>query len=305
MAWVRPAIHRLGSPLHEIKTFIDTSPDFSHRSTTPASAKSVAAASSAGRGRSTTPSAPLPARRRTSETVPRGRRGVGPAGRLPALPTCGSRIGLDAFIYDQVSRRRCGATGAVVHRSCPQGLPRVVDCRERAPATGSGGRAGHGPGPDRLDRRGTRPGGPTLVASPRQVALHAHQRDGARPDAAGMPTRSTSAGGRRGGGKLPRIIHCGHLGGIIVTGSVTENVSTVCTPDSGASRRCRPASTGQTSRHGAPHLQGGGCRIVLSVDQGVSASAGHAGPTRLAHCCLRPVRGGRDRLTANPRTRRH
>ena len=32
-------------------------------------------------------------------------------------------------------------------------------------------------GSDRLDRRGTRPGGPTLVASPRRVALHAPQRD--------------------------------------------------------------------------------------------------------------------------------
>src|SRR5919112_1788587 len=44
---------------------------------------------------------------------------------------------------------------------------------------------------------------------------------------------------------------------ITVTGSVTENVSTVGTPDSGASRRCRPGSPGQTNRHGAPHLQGG------------------------------------------------
>ena len=32
-------------------------------------------------------------------------------------------------------------------------------------------------GADRLDRRGTRPGDPTLVASPRRVALHAPQRD--------------------------------------------------------------------------------------------------------------------------------
>src|SRR5215217_3812999 len=40
--------------------------------------------------------------------------------------------------------------------------------------------AGSGRGPDRLDRRATHPGGPTLVASPRRVALHAQQRDGPR-----------------------------------------------------------------------------------------------------------------------------
>jgi len=35
-------------------------------------------------------------------------------------------------------------------------------------------------GADRLDRRGTRPGDPTLVASPRRVALHSPQRDRSR-----------------------------------------------------------------------------------------------------------------------------
>jgi len=83
------------------------------------------------------------------------------------------------------SRRRCGQPVP-----CPQQLSTrvvhaevstVVGCRVRTPATGSGGRADHGPGPDRLDRRGTRPGGPTLVASPRRVALHAHQRERPRP----------------------------------------------------------------------------------------------------------------------------
>jgi hypothetical protein len=37
-------------------------------------------------------------------------------------------------------------------------------------------RVGRALGADRLDRRGTRPGGPTLVASPRRVALRATQR---------------------------------------------------------------------------------------------------------------------------------
>ena len=36
-------------------------------------------------------------------------------------------------------------TGAVVHRSCPQGFSTVGDCRERRPQTGSGGRSDHGP----------------------------------------------------------------------------------------------------------------------------------------------------------------
>jgi len=48
--------------------------------------------------------------------------------------------------------------------------------------------AGRAPGPDRLDRRGTHPGGPTLVASPRRVALHAQQRARPRSVAASTPT---------------------------------------------------------------------------------------------------------------------
>jgi hypothetical protein len=81
-----------------------------------------------------------------------------------------------------------------------------------------------------------------------------------------------------------------------VTGFVTENVPTTATPDKRASGWCRPASAVQTSRHDAPPLQGGVCRVVLRVDKGASAGAGQLPwPSSGRHSYLRSVRGRRYR----------
>jgi hypothetical protein len=105
-------------------------------------------------------------------------------------------------------------------------------------------------GADRLDRRGTRPGDPTLVASPRRVALHAAQRRRPR-SVATSPLMSGEAAASASWTRSALDMQW-----ITVTGSVTENVSTVCTPVRGAGRRCGPAGAGRTSRHDARHLQG-------------------------------------------------
>jgi hypothetical protein len=63
-------------------------------------------------------------------------------------------------------------------------------------------------GVDRLDRRGTRPGDPTLVASPRRAALHAAQRGRPRSVATSTPRSGEAAGI----GVLDTI-HTGHTSG--------------------------------------------------------------------------------------------
>src|SRR4051794_36404970 len=80
-------------------------------------------------------------------------------------------------------------------RVCRRGRAEYArGCRARP------GRVGRALGADQLDRRGTRPGDPTLVASPRRVALHATQRgrprsvaDSAYRDPS-MANRSASTG---------------------------------------------------------------------------------------------------------------
>src|SRR4051812_1633309 len=90
---------------------------------------------------------------------------------------------------------------------CPPGeVDLDVGCVGQRPVADGGmwmqvdGRVGRALGADRLDRRGTRPGGPTLVASPRRVALRATQRgrprsvaDSAYRDSS-MVNRSASTG---------------------------------------------------------------------------------------------------------------
>ena len=158
------------------------------------------------------------------------------------------------------SRRRCGqpvplstglSTGSVPGSRPPSAdrpRPRLRwDDRRRA-------------GPDRLDRRGTRPGRSNpLVASPRRVALHAHQRDGLRPVAASSPTRMPAGG--ETAGTLFQIIHSGHTGGIIVTRSVPENVATTATPDSRASTWCRSS---QRRTAGRNHAEVPGAQVHAS-----------------------------------------
>src|SRR3954469_5458050 len=64
---------------------------------------------------------------------------------------------------------------------CPPGeVDLDVGCVGQRPVADGGmwrqgdGRGGRALGADQLGRRGTRPGGPPLVASPRRVALHAN-----------------------------------------------------------------------------------------------------------------------------------
>jgi hypothetical protein len=148
------------------------------------------------------------------------------------------------------SRRRCGQP-VPLSTGCPR--PSTAGSAPSEAPTQMG-RSDYEPGPDRLGRRGTRPGGPTLVASPQRVALHAHQRDGLRPvAAASTPTHACRAG--EVAGTQFGISHSGHSAWIIVTGSVTENLATTATPDNRASAWCRPASARQTSRHDATHFK--------------------------------------------------
>jgi len=63
-------------------------------------------------------------------------------------------------------------------------------------------------GADRLDRRGTHPGDPTPVASPRRVALHAPQRDRPRSDAA-----NTLMSGEAASSGVLDTIDTGHTSG--------------------------------------------------------------------------------------------
>jgi hypothetical protein len=90
---------------------------------------------------------------------------------------------------------------------CPPGeVDLDVGCVGQRPVADGGmwmqvdGRVGRALGADQLDRRGTRPDDPTLVASPQRVALHATQRgrprsvaDSAYRDSS-MANRSASTG---------------------------------------------------------------------------------------------------------------
>src|SRR3954467_736358 len=76
---------------------------------------------------------------------------------------------------------------------CPPGeVDLDVGCVGQRPVADGGmwmqvdGRVGRAVGADQLDRRGTRPGDPTLVASPRRVALRC---DTTRPAAFGCGQR--------------------------------------------------------------------------------------------------------------------
>jgi hypothetical protein len=156
----------------------------------------------------------------------------------------------------QCRHLRPGLDGGVDNRCrCPQGLSTVVDCRQRRPATDSRGRSDHEPGPDRLDRR-------SHVRAVQRSSLPLgewhYMRTNEMGRGSGCDQHADNHARGRCWGSCSQIVHSGRIGGIIVTGSVTENLATTATPDRGASAWCRPASPGQTSRHDAPHLQGGG-----------------------------------------------
>jgi hypothetical protein len=93
---------------------------------------------------------------------------------------------------------------------CPPGeVDLDVGCVGQRPVADGGmwmqvdGRVGRALGADQLDRRGTRPGDPTLVASPRRVALHAAQRD--RPRSVATSTLMSGEAAASALAELPAV----------------------------------------------------------------------------------------------------
>jgi hypothetical protein len=187
------------------------------------------------------------------------------------------------------SRRRCGqplslSTG-VVHRGGPR--------RGRRPARA------HRPRPARVDDltrgRALTPVGPprhtsrrsnTLVASPRRVALHAHQRDG---PGSGCDLRADKhARGRAVGG------HCSGSSTVdISVGSMSPDLSPrtwlpqplqTRDPAPGAGQPAQYRPVGMTHRLCKARLPN-----CLSIDQARRLPPARAGPDRLAHPASGPM----------------
>ena len=187
------------------------------------------------------------------------------------------------------------ATGAVVHRVVHRELSPAVDRRQRTVrGPDSGGTIDVGPGPDRLDRRCTRPGGPTLSSLPldewhymrinemvcvrlRPARRHACRRAAKRPGRVQAHPQWTY-----------RWDHCHQI----------------CPRERGSRSHSRQQSQhlvqvqpAQDSRS-APRTAFARrrCRIVPSVDQG-AASGGASGrlrrPARLAPSASGPVAAAR------------
>jgi hypothetical protein len=129
---------------------------------------------------------------------------------------------------------------------------------------------------DRLGRRGTRPGGPTLVASPRRVALHGQQRVCPRPV-------TPASSGDRGRGVLAVVT--GHGG-----------------PHPSAAGGCErlPCLRGQRPAPVPHHLWGVHRRLGRGRPRALRALPRHL---RLDHALRRPPRGRQLCQTAGARPR--
>ena len=235
-----------------------------------------------------------------------GGRGVGPPGRLPAPRNV--RVGdrPECRHLRPRSRRRCGqpvplSTGLSTG-SCPRQSTAVSGPSE---APDSGGTKDVGPGPDRLDRRGTRPGGPTLSSLPldewHYMRINEMVCVRLRPARRHACRRAAKRPGRCFGSSTVDI----------PVGSLSPDPP----PERGSRSHSRQQSQhlmqvqpAQDSRS-APRTAFARrrCRIVPSVDQG-AASGGASGrlrrPARLAPAASGPVAAARPDVRPLPPGRR-
>ena len=143
-------------------------------------------------------------------------------------------------------------------------------------------------GADRLDRRGTRPGDPTLVASPRRVALHAAQRR--RPRSVATSTLMSGEAAVSASWKRSTLDTRGSLSPVLSPRTCLPYALPSGEPAVGAGLPAQDGPVGMT--HCMCKAKLPSCSLGRSSAPSPATRAGYACPARLTHSTSGPCAAG-------------